>query len=81
MQGIYDDCVSQNNSDDDVSLFDPEMLHQLDWSCKTASFKNGCCPTNPGDSLEMRPLRLSDYHRGTSYHVTNTSQIMCLLYG
>ena len=56
--------LSQNNSDDDVSLFDPEMLSQLDWDSKTASFKNGCSPSNPGESLEMRPLRLSDYHRG-----------------
>ncbi|KAK2139481.1 hypothetical protein NP493_82g03035 [Ridgeia piscesae] len=40
------------------------MLTRLDWSAKTASFKNGCSPSSPGDSLEMRPLRLSDYHRG-----------------
>lgn len=49
---------------DDVYLFDPLLLTQIDWDSKKANFKNNVSIHNPGDDLVVRPLKISDYENG-----------------
>ncbi|XP_005986542.1 glucosamine 6-phosphate N-acetyltransferase isoform X2 [Latimeria chalumnae] len=49
---------------DETPLFDPTLLHELDWSQNTASFSPSISPLNPGDGLVLRPLCTADLNRG-----------------
>ncbi|XP_030054433.1 glucosamine 6-phosphate N-acetyltransferase [Microcaecilia unicolor] len=49
---------------DDVPLFDPQLLQELDWSQNAALFSPAVCPKNPGDGLIMRPLCTADWSKG-----------------
>ncbi|XP_053721723.1 glucosamine 6-phosphate N-acetyltransferase [Synchiropus splendidus] len=49
---------------DDTPLFDPALLHELDWSKNTVDFSPHISPTRPGDGLVLRPLCTADYNRG-----------------
>ena len=45
-------------------LFDASLLYNLDFSRAACQMKNGLCPSNAGDGLVLRPLRIGDYQRG-----------------
>ncbi|KAM9147654.1 glucosamine 6-phosphate N-acetyltransferase isoform 2-T3 [Pangshura tecta] len=49
---------------DDTPMFDPNLLHELDWSQNTATFSPAISPLDPGDGLVMRPLCTADLNRG-----------------
>ncbi|XP_031458180.1 glucosamine 6-phosphate N-acetyltransferase isoform X2 [Phasianus colchicus] len=49
---------------DDTPMFDPSILHELDWSENTAMFSPSISPSEPGDGLVMRPLCTADVNRG-----------------
>ncbi|XP_076011942.1 glucosamine 6-phosphate N-acetyltransferase [Genypterus blacodes] len=49
---------------DETPLFEPSLLHELDWSSNTVSFSPLISPTNPGQGLVLRPLCSADYNRG-----------------
>lgn len=49
---------------DDTPMFDPSILHELDWSENTAVFSPSISPSEPGDGLVMRPLCTADVNRG-----------------
>ena len=46
-------------------MFDPKLLQEIDFEnkCKV-TFDPAISPSDPGDSLVMRPLCLADYDRG-----------------
>ncbi len=52
------------NGVDEAPLFDPALLGKIDWESHKAQFKGGISPTNPGESLCMRPLCIADYDKG-----------------
>ncbi|XP_072031770.1 glucosamine 6-phosphate N-acetyltransferase-like [Amphiura filiformis] len=49
----------------DIKMFDSKLLQELDFErkCKV-TFDPVISPSNPGESLVMRPLSLGDYDRG-----------------
>ncbi|NXJ90624.1 GNA1 acetyltransferase, partial [Corythaixoides concolor] len=49
---------------DDTPMFDPSILHELDWSENTATFSPAISPLDPGDGLVLRPLCTADLNRG-----------------
>lgn len=49
---------------DDTPMFDPSILHELDWSENTTTFSPAISPLEPGDGLVMRPLCTADVNRG-----------------
>ncbi|OXB74022.1 UNVERIFIED_CONTAM: hypothetical protein H355_011148 [Colinus virginianus] len=49
---------------DDTPMFDPSILHELDWSENTTTFSPSISPSEPGDGLVMRPLCTADLNRG-----------------
>ncbi|XP_020666963.3 glucosamine 6-phosphate N-acetyltransferase isoform X1 [Pogona vitticeps] len=49
---------------DSISLYDPRLLRELDWSQNTVTFSPAISPTNPGDGLVLRPLCITDINRG-----------------
>lgn len=49
---------------DDTPMFDPNLLHELDWSQNTATFSPAISPLDPGDGLVMRPLCTADLNKG-----------------
>uniref|UniRef100_A0A674K3M8 Glucosamine 6-phosphate N-acetyltransferase n=1 Tax=Terrapene triunguis TaxID=2587831 RepID=A0A674K3M8_9SAUR len=54
---------------DDTPMFDPNLLHELDWSQNTATFSPAISPLDPGDGLVMRPLCTADLNRETFEHM------------
>ena len=67
------DCLGSNvlfyiflfqNGLDEMPLFEPALLRELDWESRKATFKNDISNTNPGESLIIRPLCSADYDRG-----------------
>jgi len=61
---------------DEMPLFDPSLLQELDWSSNTVSFSPPISPSQPGEGLVLRPLCTSDLDRGTGYH----SAISCVVF-
>lgn len=49
---------------DDTPMFDPNILHELDWSENTTTFSPAISPLDPGDGLVLRPLCTADLNRG-----------------
>ncbi|NXF39617.1 GNA1 acetyltransferase, partial [Nyctibius bracteatus] len=49
---------------DDTPMFDPNILHELDWSENTTTFSPAISPLDPGDGLVLRPLCTADINRG-----------------
>ncbi|XP_050192109.1 glucosamine 6-phosphate N-acetyltransferase isoform X1 [Myiozetetes cayanensis] len=49
---------------DDTPMFDPRILHELDWSENTTTFSPAISPLDPGDGLVLRPLCTADLNRG-----------------
>ena len=59
--------ILQQNGEDEIPQFDPEVLDRLKDSFDSISkvtFNPPVSPANPGEGLVMRPLYLSDYDRG-----------------
>ncbi|OXB64078.1 hypothetical protein ASZ78_001698 [Callipepla squamata] len=54
---------------DDTPMFDPNILHELDWSENTTTFSPSISPSEPGDGLVMRPLCTADLNRETFEHM------------
>ncbi|XP_064623073.1 glucosamine 6-phosphate N-acetyltransferase-like [Lineus longissimus] len=54
----------QNGITDEV-LFSPDLLEEIDFEAEcNATFNPKISPSCPGESLLMRPLRISDYDKG-----------------
>lgn len=51
---------------DEIPLFDPSLLQDLDWSSSSVSFSPPISPSSPGDGLVLRPLCTADFNRGES---------------
>ncbi|XP_056123154.1 glucosamine 6-phosphate N-acetyltransferase [Rhinichthys klamathensis goyatoka] len=49
---------------DEMPLFDPSLLQELDWSGNTVSFSPPISPSQPGEGLVLRPLCTADLDRG-----------------
>ncbi|XP_039597217.1 glucosamine 6-phosphate N-acetyltransferase [Polypterus senegalus] len=49
---------------DQTPLFDPALLHQLDWKENIVSFSPEISPTQPGEGLLLRPLCTADFNKG-----------------
>lgn len=49
---------------DEMPLFDPSLLQDLDWSSNTVSFSPPISPSQPGEGLVLRPLCTTDLKRG-----------------
>ncbi|XP_061881163.1 glucosamine 6-phosphate N-acetyltransferase [Entelurus aequoreus] len=49
---------------DDIPLFEPSLLQELDWSDSSVSFSPLISPSNPGQGLVLRPLCTADFNRG-----------------
>ncbi|TRY54309.1 hypothetical protein DNTS_021287 [Danionella cerebrum] len=49
---------------DDTPLFDPSLLHELDWSSVSIPFSPAVSPAQPGNGLVLRPLCTADLDRG-----------------
>lgn len=47
-----------------VPLYDPHLLHELDWSQNSVTFSPAISPADPGDGLVLRPLCMGDINRG-----------------
>lgn len=52
------------NGVENETLFDHELLKQLDWSKSKHLFNPEISPMEPGKHLIMRPLRITDYDKG-----------------
>ena len=49
---------------EDISLYDPSLISDLDLSTSPATFSPALSIASPGDSLLVRPLNIADYDRG-----------------
>ncbi|XP_023267756.1 glucosamine 6-phosphate N-acetyltransferase [Seriola lalandi dorsalis] len=49
---------------DEIPLFEPSLLQELDWSSNTVSFSPSISPSSPGEGLVLRPLCTADFNRG-----------------
>ncbi|XP_060117099.1 glucosamine 6-phosphate N-acetyltransferase [Heteronotia binoei] len=49
---------------DGVPLYDPRLLHELDWSQSSVTFSPAISPEDPGNGLLLRPLCMGDFNRG-----------------
>ncbi|XP_076047569.1 glucosamine 6-phosphate N-acetyltransferase [Oratosquilla oratoria] len=61
--GAPDITVPPSTPDNDIPLYDPKLLAELDWS-KVSYMKDGVTSNQPGHGLKVRPLRRGDYDRG-----------------
>ncbi|PIK40655.1 putative glucosamine 6-phosphate N-acetyltransferase-like, partial [Apostichopus japonicus] len=52
------------NGDEELELFDSKLLQEIDFAKSPVSFPNGISITNPGESLVMRSLKISDFDKG-----------------
>nr|XP_033791493.1 glucosamine 6-phosphate N-acetyltransferase isoform X2 [Geotrypetes seraphini] len=57
---------------DDMPLFDPRLLQELDWSQNATLFSPALSPENPGDGLIMRPLCTADWSKEKFDHMKKT---------
>ncbi|XP_054707411.1 probable glucosamine 6-phosphate N-acetyltransferase [Uloborus diversus] len=55
---------NEGNSNQDEYLYPPEILRNLQFKGSYVDFNPPISISNPGDNLLIRPLRLSDYHKG-----------------
>jgi hypothetical protein len=53
---------------EDVSLFDDKLLKEVDFTQCSSTYNPPISPTDPGEDLLMRSLRLSDYDKGLYHH-------------
>lgn len=49
---------------EDLPLYSPSLLEDLDLSTTSVTFKPALTMKNPGEGLKVRPLNISDYDRG-----------------
>lgn len=52
------------NGDEELELFDSNLLKELEFSDSPVNFSNGISNNNPGESLVMRSLKTSDFDKG-----------------
>ncbi|KAJ3593717.1 hypothetical protein NHX12_006051 [Muraenolepis orangiensis] len=57
---------------DETPLFEPSLLHELDWSASSVSFSPPISPSSPGQDLMLRPLCLADFNREHFEHMKKT---------
>lgn len=57
---------SFQNGDEELELFDSNLLKELEFSDSPVNFSNGISNNNPGESLVMRSLKTSDFDKGVS---------------
>lgn len=49
---------------DETPLFEPALLHELDWSSNPVCFSPPISPSAPGEGLVLRPLCTADFNKG-----------------
>ncbi|XP_061734778.1 glucosamine 6-phosphate N-acetyltransferase isoform X2 [Nerophis ophidion] len=64
---------------DDIPLFEPSLLQELDWSDSSVSFSPLISPSNPGEGLVLRPLCTADFNRGKFEHMKKTGDYYVLV--
>ncbi|KFM62940.1 putative glucosamine 6-phosphate N-acetyltransferase, partial [Stegodyphus mimosarum] len=58
------DDSANNHLEDDEFLYSAEILSKLDFKNSHVDFNPPISISNPGENLIVRPLCLSDYHKG-----------------
>lgn len=56
--------MENGTSEDHTNLFDLQLIKDIDWETKKASFRDGVSCHSPGDNLVLRPLNTGDYDKG-----------------
>jgi len=56
--------IEAGNDDEEVFLYDPEMIQKLDFTQAKCKFNPQVSAANPGEGLQVRPLGSKDYERG-----------------
>ncbi|XP_067116519.1 glucosamine 6-phosphate N-acetyltransferase [Osmerus mordax] len=60
---------------DEKPLFEPSLLQELDWSSNTVSFSPPISPSQPGESLHLRPLCTADINKGFCKVLSQLTQV------
>ncbi|XP_013414586.1 probable glucosamine 6-phosphate N-acetyltransferase isoform X1 [Lingula anatina] len=65
----------ENGAMEEVYLYEPKLLKEIDFSTVENKFKHGISPRNPGENLILRPLSSGDFDRGFLQLLTQLTSV------